>query len=64
MELNVYQKKAMETCMPESRNDAYMLHGLNEEVGELNGKISKAIRKGLLHYNDNNMLVPTRGNEG
>ena len=64
MELNVYQKKAMETCMPESRNDAYMLHGLNEEVGELNGKISKAIRKGLLHYNHHNMLVPTSGNEG
>ena len=35
MELNVYQKKAMETCMPESRNDAYMLHGLNEEVGDI-----------------------------
>lgn len=50
--------------MPESRNDAYMLHGLNEEVGELNGKISKAIRKGLLHYNHHNMLVPTKGNEG
>lgn len=63
MELNVYQKKAMETCMPESRNDAYMLHGLNEEVGELNGKISKAIRKGFLHYNHHNMLVPKNGNE-
>ena len=62
--LNEYQKRAMTTCMPESKNDAYMLHGLNEEVGELNGKISKAIRKGLLQYNKYNMLVPTRGNEG
>ena len=61
--LNEYQKRAMTTCMPESKNDAYMLHGLNEEVGELNGKISKAIRKGLLRYNHHNMLVRTRDSE-
>lgn len=43
--LNDYQKKAMETCLPSCKNDMYMLFGLVEEVGELSGKISKAIRK-------------------
>lgn len=47
MELNEYQKRAMETCLPESDNFAYMFFGLVEEVGELAGKFSKPIRKGI-----------------
>ena len=43
--LNEYQQKAMTTCLPSCENDMYMLLGLVEEVGELAGKVSKAIRK-------------------
>jgi len=45
MTLNEYQQKAMSTCMPSSDNFSYMMFGLVEEVGELAGKVSKAIRK-------------------
>lgn len=52
--LNEYQKKAMLTCMTSCENVAYMLTGLTAEVGEVNDKIAKAIRKGYLsiHRND------------
>lgn len=64
MTLNEYQEQAMVTCLPESRNDLYMLFGLNEEVGELHGKYSKAIRKGWLRANDdNNVLISGEGYE-
>lgn len=43
--LNEYQKKAMTTCMESSGNMLYMMMGLCEEVGELQGKFSKGIRK-------------------
>ena len=43
--LNEYQKKAMTTCMESSDNMLYMMMGLCEEVGELQGKFSKGIRK-------------------
>lgn len=43
--LNEYQKKAMTTCMESSNNMMYMMMGLCEEVGELQGKFSKGIRK-------------------
>lgn len=46
MELNVYQKKAMETCMPTCENISYMLLNLVGEVGEFSSKIAKGIRKG------------------
>lgn len=54
MTLNEYQEKAMSTCLPSCENDCYMLFGLVEEVGELCGKLSKAIRKGqeATLYND------------
>lgn len=45
MTLNEYQRQAMTTRMPSCDNDMYMLLGLVEEVGELAGKVSKAIRK-------------------
>lgn len=53
MTLNEYQEKAMTTCMESSRNPLYMLLMLGEEVGELQGKFSKAIRKGNIQFNKN-----------
>lgn len=47
MELNQYQAKAMETCVEKSANTAYMLTGLSAEVGEVNDKVAKWIRKGI-----------------
>lgn len=55
MTLNEYQEKAMTTCMESSRNPLYMLLMLGEEVGELQGKFSKAIRKGNIQFNKNQM---------
>ena len=53
MEINEYQQKAMTTCTEGSANPMYMLFGLGEEVGEVQGKIAKAIRKGWIevYYN-------------
>ena len=46
MELNEYQKRAMETCMESSNNWSYMFLNLVGEVGEFASKIAKGIRKG------------------
>ena len=54
--LNEYQAQAMTTCLPSSNNDAYMLLNLNGEVGELNSKIAKAIRKGYMKFDEENNL--------
>ena len=62
--LNEYQDKAMETCTAESKSVLYMLSGLSEEVGELNGKFAKAVRKGLLRANSYNNYIPAPGYEG
>jgi len=53
MTLNDYQRRAMETCLPESENFAYMMLNLVGEVGEIAGKVSKYIRKhkATIHYN-------------
>lgn len=56
MELKDYQAKAMETCVSKSANTAYMLTGLTAEVGEINDKVAKWIRKGYARL-DNNYLV-------
>lgn len=53
MELNVYQKKAMGTCMPTCENISYMLLNLVGEVGEFSSKIAKGIRKGEIIIKDN-----------
>lgn len=53
MELKEYQERAMTTCMDSSNNPLYMLLMLGEEVGELHGKFSKAIRKGHIEFNKN-----------
>lgn len=55
--LNEYQKKAMTTCMNTSANPLYMLFMLGEEVGELQGKFSKAIRKGWIVFEQNQLIV-------
>lgn len=56
MELNDYQEAAISTCLPSSDNLVYMTCGLQEEVGELNGKIAKAIRKGIIIIQQNKIL--------
>ena len=53
MELKVYQKKAMATCMPTCENISYMLLNLVGEVGEFSSKIAKGIRKGEIIIKDN-----------
>ena len=55
MELNVYQKKAMETCMPTCENISYMLLNLVGEVGEFSSKIAKGIRKGEMIIKKNEL---------
>lgn len=56
MDLNKYQEKAMQTCMPSCDNVSYMLLNLQAEVGELSGKIAKAIRKEQLQIEGNNVF--------
>lgn len=46
MTLNEYQQQAMTTCMPSCENFSYMMLNLVSEVGEVAGKVAKAIRKG------------------
>ena len=48
MELNNYQKRAMETCMPSCENFSYMMLNLVGEVGEFAGKVAKMLRKGAV----------------
>lgn len=57
MTLNEYQQKAMATCMPSCDNIAYMLIGLTAEVGEVNDKIAKAVRKGQIEITRNNLAT-------
>ena len=57
MELNVYQKKAMETCMPTCENISYMLLNLVGEVGEFASKIAKGIRKGEMEITGNALYI-------
>ena len=49
MDLNEYQQRAMQTCLPESDNLVYMLANLVGEVGEFASKAGKHMRKGKLH---------------
>ena len=56
MKLNDYQKRAMSTCLPSCQNIAYMLNGLTAEIGEINDKVAKWVRKGIARI-DNNQLV-------
>lgn len=56
MTLKEYQKRAMETCLPESKNELYMLMELAEECGELHGKFAKAIRHGSIRFDGNEFV--------
>lgn len=56
MELQEYQRRAMSTCLPACENIVYMLNGLTAEVGEINDKVAKWVRKGIARI-DNNQLV-------
>ena len=60
MELNVYQKKAMEPCMPTCENISYMLLNLVGEVGEFSSKIAKGIRKGEMMIKDNHLCLDSK----
>lgn len=45
MELNEYQKRALETVLfPQCYNQQYLKDGLVEEVGEVMGKFKRAVR--------------------
>lgn len=63
MELNEYQKLAMTTCMDSSANPLYMLFMLGEEIGELQGKFSKAIRKGKMRFDGNELVFSNKATE-
>ena len=60
MELNVYQKKAMETCMPTCENVSYMLLNMVGEVGEFASKIAKGIRKGEMVITENALCLDSK----
>lgn len=60
MELNEYQKKAMETCMPTCENISYMLLNLVGEVGEFSSKIAKGIRKGEMMITENALCLDSK----
>ena len=55
MTLDEYQQRAMATCTESSANFMYGLAGLNAEVGEINDKVAKAIRKEIVVIRDNNV---------
>lgn len=62
MTLNDYQVKAMVTCLPSCMNDVYAINGLTAEVGEINDKVAKWVRKGICRI-ENNKLVFTTSSE-
>lgn len=57
MELNIYQHKAMATCMPSCNNFTYMMLNLVGEVGELASKVAKDVRKGNGNIYDNELWI-------
>lgn len=63
MTLNEYQKLAMTTCMESSANPLYMLFMLGEEIGELQGKFSKAIRKGKIRFDGNDIVFTDKATD-
>lgn len=63
MTLNEYQEKAMSTCLPACDNDMYMLTGLTAEIGEINDKVAKWVRKGIVRIDNNNLRFNTANPE-
>lgn len=62
--LNEYQCKAMGTCLPSCNNFSYMMLNLVGEVGELAGKVAKAIRKETGIMDDANFYYYMNQDEG
>lgn len=56
MTLNEYQQRAMRTCMPTCDNISYSVTGLTAEVGEINDKLAKWVRKGIARITDNELV--------
>lgn len=54
-----YHEKAMTTNTMSSDNFTYSLCGLNAEVGEINDKIAKWRRKGIVDIRDNKLVFIT-----
>lgn len=59
MELNEYQKRAMETCLESSKNFTYMTYGLMAEVGEIADKVAKWKRKGIARIDSDYLVFNT-----
>lgn len=59
MEINEYQRRAMDTRMDSCANDTYMLFGLMAEVGEIADKIAKWRRKGNIRMDTDLMVFNT-----
>ena len=59
MTLNDYQVKAMVTCLPSCMNDVYAINGLTAEVGEINDKVAKWVRKGICRIEGNHLVFNT-----
>lgn len=64
MTLDEYQQRAMATCTESSANFMYGLAGLNAEVGEINDKVAKAIRKDIVSIRENEVLPEINGYYG
>lgn len=62
--LNEYQGKAMGTRLPSCNNFSYMMLNLVGEVGELAGKVAKAIRKETGIMDDANFYYHMNQDEG
>jgi NTP pyrophosphatase (non-canonical NTP hydrolase) len=63
MTLNDYQEKAMVTCLPSCKNDVYAINGLTAEVGEINDKVAKWVRKGICRIESNHIVFNTSSEE-
>lgn len=63
MTLNDYQVKAMVTCLPSCMNDVYAINGLTAEVGEINDKVAKWVRKGICRIENNHLVFNTHDEE-
>lgn len=58
-----YQEKAMSTCLPSCRNEVYAINGLTAEVGEINDKVAKWVRKGICRIENNRLVFNTSSEE-
>lgn len=63
MTLNDYQERAMVTCLPSCKNDVYAINGLTAEVGEINDKVAKWVRKGICRIEANHIVFNTSSEE-